>query len=48
MAEVREPLSTSLGLPICARATPWAEGTGGFFIDEGAESKRLLLITPVT
>ncbi|KAK0218127.1 hypothetical protein IW262DRAFT_1483789 [Armillaria fumosa] len=44
-AEVREPLTATLGLPICAQSTPWAEGTGGFFIIEGGDTKRLLLVT---
>lgn len=42
---VREPLTVTLGLSICARSTPWAEGTGGFFISEGPKSNRLLLVT---
>jgi hypothetical protein len=42
---VREPLTTTLGLPICAQSTPWAEGTAGFFIAEGGNNKRLLLVT---
>ncbi|TFY71083.1 hypothetical protein EVG20_g1921 [Dentipellis fragilis] len=28
-----------------ACSTPWAEGTGGFFITEGEDAKRLLLVT---
>ncbi|KAK0218117.1 hypothetical protein IW262DRAFT_1117502 [Armillaria fumosa] len=44
-ADVREPLTATLGLPICAQSTPWAEGTGGFFITEGGDTKRLLLVT---
>ena len=43
--DVREPLTTTLGLPICAQRTPWAEGTGGFFISEGGNTKRVLLVT---
>jgi hypothetical protein len=42
---VRERLTTTLGLPICAESTPWAEGTGGFFISEGGNNERLLLVT---
>ncbi|KAK0442869.1 hypothetical protein EV421DRAFT_551705 [Armillaria borealis] len=42
---VREPFTTTLGLPICAQSTPWAGGTGGFFITEGGNTKRLLLVT---
>ena len=43
--DVREPLTTSLGITICARSTPWVEGTGGFFIDKGDDSGGLLLVT---
>ena len=43
--DVREPLTTSLGITICARSTPWAEGTGGFFIDKGSDGGGLLLVT---
>ncbi|KAF8267033.1 hypothetical protein EI94DRAFT_1786628, partial [Lactarius quietus] len=43
--DVRESLTTSLGIPICAQSTPWAEGTGGFFISEGGNAERLLLVT---
>src|SRR5579863_1305445 len=43
--DVREPLTPTLGIPICAQSTPWAEGTGGFFITEGGNTKRLLLVT---
>ncbi|KAF8957093.1 hypothetical protein BDZ97DRAFT_120014 [Flammula alnicola] len=43
--DAREPLTTTLGLPICAQSTPWAEGTGGFFITEGGNTERLLLVT---
>ncbi|TFY68395.1 hypothetical protein EVG20_g3582 [Dentipellis fragilis] len=43
--EARVPLTSTLGLPICAQSTPWAEGTGGFFITEGENSERLLLVT---
>ena len=40
-AEVREPLTTTLGLPIYAQLG----GTGGFFITAGGDTKRLLLVT---
>lgn len=45
--DVCEPLTAMLGLPICAQSTPWAEGTGGFFITTGENtaSERLLLVT---
>jgi hypothetical protein len=41
-ADLQKPLTTTLGLSICAQSTPWAEGTGGFFVSEG---ERLLLLT---
>ncbi|KDQ11235.1 hypothetical protein BOTBODRAFT_87441, partial [Botryobasidium botryosum FD-172 SS1] len=44
-AEAREPLTTMLGLPICAQSTPWAEGTGGFFVLEGGDTQKVLLVT---
>ena len=40
-----EPITTTLGLSICAQSTPWAGGSGGFFITEGGNTKRLLLVT---
>ncbi|KAN0109281.1 hypothetical protein V8E52_009465 [Russula decolorans] len=43
--DAREPFSTTLGITICAQSTPWVEGTGGFFLDEGGDGKRLLLAT---
>jgi hypothetical protein len=43
--ESRDPLTTTLGLSICAQATPWTEGTGGFFITEGENTDRVLLVT---
>jgi len=43
--DTREPLTTTLGLHICAQSTPWTEGTGGFFITEGGNTERLLLVT---
>ena len=42
---IRNPLTTTLGIPICAQATPWSQGSGGFFITEDGNTKRLLLIT---
>jgi len=44
-ADFCEPLTTTLGLPICAQSTPWAEGTGGLFITEGENTERLFLVT---
>ena len=43
--DAREPLAATLGITICSQSTPWAEGTGGFFLNEGSDSKRLLLVT---
>ncbi|GBE84426.1 predicted protein [Sparassis crispa] len=43
--DVRARLTTTLGLPICAQSTPWSEGTSGFFITEGGNTERLLLVT---
>ena len=43
--EVRRPLTATLGLGICAQSTSWAEGTGGFYMAEGGDSKRILLVT---
>ena len=43
--DVREALTATLGITICAQSTPWAEGTGGFFLSEGGNGKRLLLVT---
>ena len=43
--EVRKPLTATLGLGICAQSTSWAEGTGGFYMAEGGDSKRILLVT---
>lgn len=45
MVDVREPFTTTLGITICARSTPWIEGTGSFFLDEGGDGKRLLPTT---
>ena len=42
--EVREPFATTLGITICARSTPWVEGTAGFFLHNGGDG-RLLLAT---
>ncbi|KAE9397856.1 hypothetical protein BT96DRAFT_859655 [Gymnopus androsaceus JB14] len=44
-ADVRDPLTTNLGLPVGSQSTPCAEGTGGFFITEGGSPERLLLVT---
>ncbi|KIJ11506.1 hypothetical protein PAXINDRAFT_157284 [Paxillus involutus ATCC 200175] len=44
-ADVRSPLTPALGLQIAARATPCFEGTGGIYICEGGESKRVFVLT---
>ena len=44
-SEVREPFSTTLGLPICAEATPSIEGTGGFFISDPRNPGKIYLVT---
>ena len=43
--DLRNPLTTTLGHPICAQSTPNLVGTGGFFVIEGKNIKRLLIIT---
>ncbi|KAH7910996.1 hypothetical protein BJ138DRAFT_1151683 [Hygrophoropsis aurantiaca] len=43
--EVCEPFTATLGMPICAQSTPWAEGTAGFFMVDGVHPERLLLVT---
>jgi hypothetical protein len=45
MVNIREPFTTTLGLPICAQSTPLTAGTAGFFIAEGGNTERLLLVT---
>ncbi|KAK0207623.1 hypothetical protein IW262DRAFT_1281921 [Armillaria fumosa] len=45
MVDVCEPFTAMLGISVCAQLTPWAEGTGGFFLDEGGDGKRLFLVT---
>ncbi|KAF8555076.1 hypothetical protein OG21DRAFT_956385 [Imleria badia] len=45
VAGVQEPLTTTLGIPICTQCMPCVEGTGGFFIAEDGDTKRLLLVT---
>jgi hypothetical protein len=43
--DVRGPLTPALGLSIAARATPLCEGTGGLYLGEGGDSKKVLLVT---
>jgi len=44
-ADVREPFTPTLGIPICAQSTPTKEGSSGFFLNEGGDRNRLLLVT---
>jgi hypothetical protein len=43
--DVREPLTSSLGIPICACGTAHVEDTGGFYVTVGDGIDRLLLVT---
>ncbi|KAI0247204.1 hypothetical protein BJV78DRAFT_1285715 [Lactifluus subvellereus] len=43
--DVRGPLTPALGLSIASQATPRAEGTGGIYLAEGGDSKKVLLVT---
>jgi hypothetical protein len=43
--DIQTPLTTTLGVSICPQATPWAQGSGGFFITEDGNTKRLLHVT---
>jgi hypothetical protein len=43
--QAREPFSTALGLPICAEATPFINGTGGFFISDPCNPGKIYLVT---
>jgi hypothetical protein len=43
--DVRSPLTPALGFSIAAQATPYVEGTGGFYLAEGGNSKKVLLVT---
>ena len=43
--DVRGPLTPALGLSIAAQATPRLEGTGGIYLAEGGDSKKVLLVT---
>ncbi|KAM5543702.1 hypothetical protein V8D89_002319, partial [Ganoderma adspersum] len=44
-AEFRICLTPTLGLAISNAATPWAEGTGGFFISSGGADNKVFLVT---
>lgn len=43
--DLRGPLTPTLGLSIAAKDTPGAEGTGGLYLAEGGDSKKVLLVT---
>ena len=43
--DVRGPFTPAFGLFIAAQATPHAEGTGGLYLAEGGDSKKVLLAT---
>ncbi|KAI9450878.1 hypothetical protein BJY52DRAFT_1206074 [Lactarius psammicola] len=43
--DVRSPLTPVLGLFIAAQATSHAEDTGGLYLAEGGDSKKVLLVT---
>jgi len=43
--DVRSPLTPALGLFIAAQNTPHIEGTGGLYLAEGGDSKKVLLVT---
>lgn len=44
-ADVHAPLTPALGLSIAAHTTPHIEGTGGIYLAEGGDSKKVLLVT---
>jgi hypothetical protein len=44
-AELRGPLTPTLGLQIAAVSTPLSEGTGGLYIAEGGDSNKIFLLT---
>ncbi|KAF8959249.1 hypothetical protein BDZ97DRAFT_1761585 [Flammula alnicola] len=44
-AGVRAALTPALGLPIAARATSYAEGTGALYICEGRDSEKVYVLT---
>ncbi|KAI2606773.1 hypothetical protein GGR54DRAFT_408503 [Hypoxylon sp. NC1633] len=43
--KIREPFSTSLGIPISYAKTPYIEGTGGFFFIDSAKPGKLFMLT---
>lgn len=46
-AGARKPFAfaPTLGITICSQSTPCAEGTTGFFLNEGGDGKRRFLVT---
>jgi hypothetical protein len=44
-ASVCGPLTATLGLPIAAQATSYAEGTGALYVSEGHNSKKVYVLT---
>ncbi|TFY58859.1 hypothetical protein EVG20_g7997 [Dentipellis fragilis] len=45
-AAAREPFTALLGIPLSAKCTPWAEGTGGFYLSTGDDDdKDIYLVT---
>ena len=45
LANVCGPLTAPLGLSIAGWPTPYAQGTGGFYLAEGGDSEKVLLVT---
>ena len=45
MVDVCRPFTFTLGNPISAQHLPWIEGSSGFYLGEGGDSERLLLVT---
>ena len=43
IAELLEPLTSTLGLSICNASTPWVQGTGGFYVT--GDNSKLYLVT---
>ncbi|CUS13211.1 unnamed protein product, partial [Tuber aestivum] len=44
-AELREPLTSTLGLSISRTRSEWAEGTGGFYLRDKIRESKLYLVT---
>lgn len=41
----QDPYTATLGIPISAKDTSWAEGTGGFYLSAGGEDNNIYLLT---